>query len=95
MKRPVYGAADSTVAKINVRQGVPLVKRSPAMDRFLSETEKAMLYDKWPTEFILLQGGVKLVTCNMVSSLSWGQLVKAYGTKQAKIFKDIAKEHEV
>ena len=98
MKRPISGSIDRTVEKITVVRPVAIVQRSPSMDRFLSEDDKEYLYERWDADFpakISLQGGVELITCEMVSGLSWGQLVKAFGTSKAKLFRDIAKANEV
>ena len=96
MQRPLAGANDSTITKINVVRPVAVIQRSPAMDRFLSVDDTSDLYTKWPSTFpakISLQGGVELITCEMVAGLSWGQLVKAFGTSKAKLFRDTAKQH--
>lgn len=93
VNRLISGSRSANIEKLTIVRGIALTPRSPTMDRFLSEEDKRVLYSGWQKDWdapISLRGGGSLITTAMVRKLAWGQLVKAYGPKQAKIFKDIA-----
>ena len=70
-----------------------LAVRSADIDGFLPNDVVKVLYAKWKNTWeapIVLSGGTKSITCDMVKDLGFQVLSKVYGVRRAKVLMDAA-----
>ena len=67
--------------------------RSMDIDGYLPKAVVPVLYERWNDKWekpLVLSGGTRSITCNMVKDIGFGALSKVYGVKRAKLLMDAA-----
>lgn len=70
-----------------------LAPRSPDVDGFLPEALVPVLYERWHPTWeapIVLSGGTRSITCDMVRDVGFQQLSRIYGVRRAKLLLEAA-----
>jgi len=70
-----------------------LAPRSPDIDGFLPEAVVPVLYERWKNIWgipIVLHGGAKSLTCDMVKDVGFQKLSRVYGVRRAKLLIEAA-----
>jgi len=78
------------------------IARDATMDIFIDEKLRAKLYDLWNNHKkkniewrhpISAQGGISILTCEMIIGVDFDELKKVYGVKDAKKLLEVANKH--
>lgn len=70
-----------------------LAPRSPDVDGFLPSAVVPVLYERWQSAWeapVVLSGGTKSITCDMVLDVGFQSLSRTYGVRRAKLFVESA-----
>lgn len=70
-----------------------LAPRSPDIDGFLPSAVIPVLYERWQSAWeapIVLHGGTKSITCDMVKDVGFQSLSRTFGVRRAKLFTEAA-----
>jgi hypothetical protein len=71
--------------------------RSLDIDQLLPEAVVPVLYERWKDEWptpLVLSGGTKSITCELVKEVGFQELSKVYGVQRAKLFMDAANQEQ-
>jgi hypothetical protein len=84
-------------ANETISRGASLARTDIAMDAFISEEDKILLYEKWNNNWgkpLELTGRVLSITTNLVAEAPWEEFLEVYGIEKATYLRTIAETNK-